>query len=180
LNLSHKAIDVLLAAFKIAAAKCPKVDLLICGAGPDRGRVEELIASNDLAARVELLGVVTRERLHSLYRGASVFAMPSRGRGEGLGLVFLEAMAAGVPIIGTSSGGPSEIIEDHVNGLLLQEEDVDGLGAGLCFLLSNPEARRQMGERGRSLVEAKYSWRKFAEQYAEIYSDCLAGNARVS
>jgi glycosyltransferase involved in cell wall biosynthesis len=175
LLLSNKAIDVLIAAFKIAAATFPDVDLLISGIGPDLGRIQELIAANALESRVRLLGLMTRERLHALYRGAAVFAMPSRGRGEGLGLVFLEAMAAGVPIIGTASGGPSEIIVDHFNGLLIEEEDVKGFAHALCALLSDPGARRKMGERGRSMVEAKYTWRRFAERYSEIYSDCLAG-----
>ena len=177
LNLKHKAIDVLIRAFKIVAASYPHVDLLISGMGPDRGRLEELIARNDLVSRVELLGLVTRERLYSLYRGASVFAMPSRGRGEGLGLIFLEAMAAGVPVIGTASGGPSEIIDHGVNGLLVEEEDVDGLAAALGLLLSDPEARRRMGESGRSIVEAKYTWQRFAAQYAEIYAVCSGASA---
>jgi len=175
LLLANKAIDVLIAAFKIAAAKFPDIDLLISGIGPDRARVQELIAANQLESRVRLLGLVSRERLYALHRGAAVFAMPSRGRGEGLGLVFLEAMAAGVPIIGTASGGPSEIIVDHFNGLLIEEENVKGLGDALCSLLSDPDARKQMGERGRTMVEAKYTWRRFAEHYDEIYSDCLAG-----
>lgn len=177
LNLLHKAVDLLLEAFALLAPKFADFDLLIAGGGPDEPRLREAVARLSLTRRVELVGLVSRDTLYSLYRGAAAFAMPSRGNAEGLGLSLLEAMAAGVPVVGSYSGGPAEIISAGVNGFLVREEDVSGLADAIGVLLSNPEERYRMGERGRAMVEANWTWQRFAEQYAVLYTECLQGRA---
>src|SRR5262249_24100973 len=90
LELNAKAIDVLVAGFAQIAQVYPEIDFLIVGEGPDRDRIAAMVAEANLATRIEVLGVVPRAMLWSLYKGAQFFVMASR-RAEGLGLVFLES-----------------------------------------------------------------------------------------
>lgn len=171
LNLRHKAIDALIQAFATVAHEHPGIDLLISGGGPDRAALESLAASAGIGDRVNFLEVVTRSELWSLYQHALFFAMPSR-MPEGLGLVFLEAMAAGVPVIGTRSGGTPEIVEHGRTGLLVEDNAPVELAAAMRQMLTDGGERRRMGERARHRVASRYTWRQFAAQYLEVYSAC--------
>jgi glycosyltransferase involved in cell wall biosynthesis len=173
LNLSHKAVDLLLEAFARLPVELTGFDLVIAGGGPDEATLQATAKRLKLTDRVEFVGLVSRKVLYSLYRGATAFAMPSRGSAEGLGLSFLEAMAAGIPVIGSDSGGPTEIIKDGINGFLIREEDAAGLAQAIAALLSRPEECRRMGAQGKAMVEANWTWRRFAEQYVELFAACL-------
>jgi glycosyltransferase involved in cell wall biosynthesis len=169
LDNRHKAIDALIAAFATLANDHADVDLCITGDGPDRKALQALAASAGVAERVRFLGIVTRVELWSLYKGALFFAMPSR-MPEGLGLVFLEAMASGIPVIGTRSGGTPEIVNHGDTGLLVDENTPAALSGAMRRLLSDPEERRRLGERARQLVASRFTWRQFARQYLEVYA----------
>ncbi len=175
LLLTQKAIDHLLAAFKSVSVAHPGVDLLIAGDGPDRERIAELISELSLGERVQLLGLVERERLLSLHKGALFFAMPSRND-EGLGVVFLEAGAAGKAVIGTRCGGVPEVLINDRNGLLAEEADLNGFTAALRKLLDDAPYRDRMGEQGR-VGAAQYAWPIFADRYLELYQSCLRKRA---
>lgn len=176
LKLRHKAIDALIEAFAMLAQEHPGIDLLISGGGPDRAALEALAASAGIGGRVNFLGVVTRSELWSLYHHALFFAMPSR-MPEGLGLVFLEAMAAGVPVIGTRSGGTPEIVDHGRTGLLVEDNTPAALAAAMRQMLNDSGERRGMGERARQWVASRYTWRQFAAQYLEVYSACGGANS---
>lgn len=172
LNLYQKAIDTLLHAFAQVARRHAQVDLLIAGGGGDREKIERLRNDLALTSRVELIGTKDRDEMRMLHKGALLFAMPSR-REEGLGLVFLEAMAAGKAVIGTRLGGVPEIVADGATGLLVAEDDIDAFAGALDRLLGSPAEREHMGLSGRRAVAA-YSWRRFATGYLEVYRSCLA------
>ncbi|HUA35503.1 MAG TPA: glycosyltransferase family 4 protein [Candidatus Binataceae bacterium] len=175
LDIRHKAIDSLIEAFASIASEHREVDLLISGGGRDRESLEALAISSGVADRVKFLGIVPRAELWSLYKGATIYAMPSR-MPEGLGLVFLEAMAAGIPVIGTRSGGTPEIVEHELTGLLIGENNSPAeLAAAMIRLLRDPEMRRQMGQHARERVASRYSWRQFAGQYLEVFASCSRG-----
>lgn len=178
LDLRYKAIDQLLKAFAEIALEFPALDLLIGGDGPDRERLRRMSADLGLETRVEFTGLVERDRLNSLYKGAVAFAMPSRGQGEGLGLVFLEAMAAGIAVIATRSGGPAEIVTDRINGLLVDEDDSAALAQALRSLAGDPALRRSLAEAGRHYVEENRTWGRFAQQYSEVYGGCVMAARR--
>ncbi|HTY56357.1 MAG TPA: glycosyltransferase family 4 protein, partial [Candidatus Binataceae bacterium] len=129
-DLKHKAMDVLIDAFKPIADEFADVDLLLAGGGPDIETIRQRIVINGLDKRVEMLGVKSREEMRSLYKGAILFALPSRP-GEGLPLVFLEALAAGAPVIATDTGGAAEVIRNGETGTLVSEEDVAGLASAI-------------------------------------------------
>jgi glycosyltransferase involved in cell wall biosynthesis len=173
LDLIHKAIDELVSSFAILARDYPHIDLLIAGDGPGRGDLEKVIASARLGGRVGILGAKPQRELWGLYKGATLFAMPSRSR-EGLGLVFLEAMACGTPVVATRTGGVPEIVLDGETGLLVDRNEPAEIAAAIRTLLDNPELREAMGRRGQELA-ANYAWPRVAERYLRVYASCLDG-----
>ena len=175
LNFGHKALDVLIAAFGLVARDLPRLDLLIAGGGPDFEGVAQLIKASPFAERIELLGVKSREELRTLHRGALAFVLPSRP-GECLPLVYLEALAAGAPVIGTDTGGASEVIKNGETGFLLAPGDVEGTAAAIRSLFHNESMRRTMGSRGRRLVEDNYTWKKCAARYLGVFESGLRNN----
>jgi glycosyltransferase involved in cell wall biosynthesis len=178
LHLEHKALDVLIAAFRMITRDFPAVDLLIAGGGPDLERVTHLVNDSGCAERIELLGVKSREDLRALHGGALAFVLPSRP-GECLPLVYLEALAAGTPVIGTDTGGAREVIHNGDNGFLLAPGDVDGTAAAIRRLLADEAMRTAMGVCGQRLVADKYTWEKCAARYLAVYRSCLSDSHRT-
>jgi glycosyltransferase involved in cell wall biosynthesis len=172
LDLRQKAIDQLLAAFAIVADDYPQFDLLIAGDGPDRERLAAQARDAGIAERVELLGARPRAELWSLYKGAMFFAMPSR-MPEGLGLVFLESMACGHPVIGTRSGGTPEIVINGDNGFLVEADQLEGLAIAVRALLGDESRRHAMGRRGHAMVRERFTSRAVALRYLEVYASIV-------
>ncbi len=172
LYLAHKAIDVLISAFAALAPHHPELDLLIAGDGPDRARVEAIVAESALGGRIEMLGTVAQAGLWGLYKGAMLFAMPSRFA-EPLGQVFLEAMACGTPIVATRTGGVPEIVREGETGLLVGRNEPGELAAAVGKLLDDAQLRKRMSERGPALA-AQYAWPRVAARFIEVYQSCAA------
>ncbi len=110
------------------------------------------------------------------YLLGDVFVGPSQIE-EGLGLVFLEAAAAGLPIIATRMGGIPEVVRDGFNGLLLQQpDDPAELAAKILSLLGDPPLRQRLGRQGRDWVLATFSWEQIARTLEAFYDDILGHN----
>jgi glycosyltransferase involved in cell wall biosynthesis len=103
----------------------------------------------------------------------------SKPKGEGFGIVFLEAMAFGKPVIGPTYGAPAEIIRDNENGLLVDPEDPKSVANALVKLLDDPGAAREMGQAGRKNVLAHYSYGPFRETLRGILADRGQNAARL-
>lgn len=174
LDFRHKAIDVLIAAFALVASDYPNVDLLIAGDGPDRERIAAQAGDAGIAARVEILGARPRAELWSLYKGALFFAMPSR-LPEGLGLVFLESMACGRPVIATRSGGTPEIVIDGDNGFLIDGNQDEAFAVAMRAMLADENRRLAMGRRGCAMVRERFTWRAVADRHLRVYETVLRG-----
>jgi len=169
LLFAHKAMDNLIVAFSLIAARYPSIDLLVAGDGPDRHELATAIAHNGLTGRVQLLGTVSREELWGLHKGALLFVLPSR-MSEGLGMVFLEAMACGKAVIASASGGVREIVLPGETGYLLSDEDPRTLASAMSDLLDRPNTCAQMGWNGRRLVRSRHTWASAADQYLDLYA----------
>ncbi len=128
-----------------------KAALRVAGGGPQLDRLRILAERLGLAQRVEFLGHVPFTRLAAEYRRADIFCLPSRQ--EGFGIVFLEAMAAGVPIIATRAAAVPEVIADGECGILVPPGDESALAAALERLLRDPAERGRLSEAGRRRVE---------------------------
>jgi glycosyltransferase involved in cell wall biosynthesis len=124
--------------------------LRVVGTGPDLARLERRARELGLDGRVEFLGHVAFDRLAGEYRRADVFCLPSRQ--EGFGIVFLEAMAAGLPIVAARAAAVPEVVSDGESGILIAPDSPGDLAAALDRLLSDPEERRRLGEAGRQRV----------------------------
>lgn len=161
----RKGQDVLIRSFPDVLRRVPDALLVLVGEGPDRGRLERLVDGAELRGAVRLAGAVPAARLPAYYAAATVFAMPCRDRRlglevEGLGLVFLEAAASGVPVVVGRSGGAPDACRDGETGFVVDGTDRAALAARLTTLLLDRELAAAMGRRGRQWVQQDWSWQR--------------------
>lgn len=171
----YKGHDIMLDAWPNVLREIPEARYIIVGDGDDRSRLESRAKELGLAASVIFKGGVSSAELQSCYDECQVFAMPARTelnptapRGEGFGIVFLEAMAHGKPVVGPNVGAPTEFIHDGEHGLLVDPVNPAELSRALVELLAHPERARQMGEAGREWVRQQYSYDMFRERLRKI------------
>ena len=139
--------------------------ILVAGEGELRSSLQARIADLGLSERMRLLGNVTD--LGDLMQAADLFVLPSLW--EGLPLVLLEALAAGLPVVATRIRGVAEVIQDGVQGRLVPTRDAAALAAVLEELLENPRVRADLSQAGRQLVQDAYSFDRVAERLGDIY-----------
>jgi phosphatidylinositol alpha-1,6-mannosyltransferase len=137
--------------------------LLLVGDGPYRAALGRLAGSLEVADSVVFTGPVSRADLPDYYHAADVFAMPCRTRRhgldvEGLGMVYLEASAAGLPVIGGDSGGAPDAILNGESGYVVPGGDVAAVASRLTGLLGDPAAAAAMGEKGMAWVQREWRW----------------------
>ncbi len=142
--------------------------LLIAGKGSLEGKLRDLIRQQDVENRVHLLGLVPREQLPLYYRSADLFLLPTLAL-EGFGLATVEALASGIPAMGTRVGGTLEILQHIDDKLLFPGTDPKSLAAGLERFLNDPESFHALGSRCRLEVEEKYSWEKVVDRIQEEF-----------
>jgi glycosyltransferase involved in cell wall biosynthesis len=179
----YKGHDVMLDAWPMVLREIPNARYVIVGDGDDRARLEARGTETGLNDSVTFRGGVSGAELQSCYDDCRVFALPARTeldprapRGEGFGIVFLEAMAHGKPVVGPNIGAPTEFIRDGEHGLLVDPVNPTKLAQALIELLANPERARQMGEAGRAWVKKEYSYEMFRERMRKILqTDSLNG-----
>jgi len=161
---------------RLPAAGNVRPRLVIAGDGDDRLRLEALAASLGLSDRVLFTGFVSEATLAELYARAAVFVMPSRG--EGFGLVYLEAMRAGRPCVAARASAAEEIVADGETGLLADPLDPDAIAGALGRLLAAPDLARTMGEAGRRRLERLFTPRRFRERLWPLLDrlTCEAGD----
>jgi phosphatidyl-myo-inositol dimannoside synthase len=150
--------------------------LVIAGDGDDRPRLETLAATLGIAGQVLFTGFVSEATLAELYARAAVFVMPSRG--EGFGLVYLEAMRAARSCIAVRGGAAAEIIADGETGLLVDPLDPDALAGALGRLLAAPDLARAMGEAGRRRLGRLFTPRRFRERLWPLLDRLTRRNGR--
>lgn len=162
----------LLRAFAQALKVVPDIQLEIIGDGPERARLEHLAGSLQISSRVIFRGRQDRLAVASAMQSCAVFALPSRY--EGLGCVYLEAMACAKPVIACTAQGIDEIIEDRANGLLVAPGDEKGLTDRLLALLQDGSLRHRLGVAARGTVLQRCTLDHQARALAEIYRECVA------
>jgi len=166
----QKGFDVLLDAFR--SERLAGLNLLIAGEGFERPRLEARMAELGLGSRIVFLGSVDRSHLAQLFKGAHVFAFPSRG--EAFGIALLEAMGAGVPAVAASAGGIPEFARDGVNAVLVEPDDAEGLAAAIAMVNTDSRLRERLIAGGRKTA-AELAWSRVAIRYEDVYLAVLAG-----
>lgn len=165
----QKGQTILLDAFMEVVKKFQGILLLIIGDGPDRAELHEKASKLGLDRYIRWFGALPQQEVFRLYRAMDVFVMPSLY--EGFGLAAAEAMAAGLPVIGTRVDGLSEIIEDGVTGYILPVGDSQELANVLIHMLSNPEEREMMGQKGKDRVQEFFSLQRFNRSTLAAYDE---------
>lgn len=158
----------LLAAFALLCSNLPDAKLIIIGSGPLAPVLKRQSAQLQLSNDVKWLGTVEHQHLPAYFQLADVFVRPSLS--EGLGTAFLEAMAAGLPIIGTPVGGIPDFLQDGETGLFCRVNDPADLAEKISRLLADPELRRRLQGNGQRLVRERYDWEQIASQFGQLYS----------
>lgn len=169
--VSWKRIDLLIRAVVELQRSIPDVTLDIFGDGEQRTALETLVISSGASNFVRLRGFASKEVVEASLSTFDAFVLPSVT--EAFGLVFLEAMAAGLPVVGVNRGGPAEIIQHGTNGMLVERDRADELFDALHQLATVPGLAETMGRRARLAAVDRFSWDAVATQYFEAYQGAL-------
>ncbi|MER5994193.1 glycosyltransferase family 4 protein [Streptomyces viridosporus] len=169
----RKGQDTLIRAMPAILAAEPEAVLLIVGGGPYEKDLRDLARQTGVADSVRFTGSVPWEELPAHYGAGDVFAMPCRTRRggldvEGLGIVYLEASATGLPVVAGDSGGAPDAVLDGETGWVVPGGSPDQAADRIVTLLGDAELRRRMGERGRRWVEEKWRWDLLAEELKKL------------
>jgi glycosyltransferase involved in cell wall biosynthesis len=161
----------------VRAMRAVDAHLLVAGDGPLRRALEREAAEAGVAERVTLLGAVPDVRPY--YHAADVFALPSVARSEAYGIVQMEAMACGVPVVNTAlDTGVPFVSPDGVTGLTVPPADADALASALTRLLDDPALRARFGAAGRARVEGELSADRMVERTLAVYRECVGKEVR--
>jgi glycosyltransferase involved in cell wall biosynthesis len=162
----RKGVEVLLEALQELRSRHPEASLRIAGDGEHWGRLERRVAELGLGEAVAFLGTCDAGRVRGLLAGAAALVVPSIY--EGMPLVVLEAMAAGVPVVASAVSGIPEVVVDGETGWLVPPEDPEALADALGEVLAGPEEARRRGEAGRRRVDERFRPSVAAAQWRQI------------
>src|SRR5215472_17766636 len=152
--------------------------LLLVGDGPYRPALDRLVRRTGVADSVQFTGPVSWDDLPAYYDAGNVFAMPCRTRRagldvEGLGIVYLEASATGLPVIGGDSGGAPDAIIDGETGYIVPRRDEEALTDKLVQLLADPARSAAMGDKGQAWIDREWTWDLVADRLEQILAGKL-------
>jgi phosphatidylinositol alpha-1,6-mannosyltransferase len=169
----RKGQDILIRALPLVRRAIPDAALLLVGSGPHQSTLERLAAASGVADHVIFTGPVRWSELPDHYAAGDVFAMPCRTRRagldvEGLGIVYLEASATGLPVVAGDSGGAPDAVRDGETGFVVGGRDVDATAERLVALLCDQTLAHRMGAAGRAWVESEWRWDLQAARLATL------------
>lgn len=175
----RKGFHTLIGAIELLRDHGFKAQCDIVGSRDDKAYVAELesmILDAGMASQVTLHGRVSDEELHKFYDAADLFVLPAEHSGtafEGLGLVYLEALSRGIPVIGSHDSGAEDIIYHGENGLLVEPGNAESLADGIRLVLEDAKKWKSMSDAARPSVE-RFRWDHVGDAMAEIYKTCRA------
>ncbi len=167
----RKGIDYLIKALANLVPQYSQLLLRVMGEGDARESLEKLAKDLELEKNIEFIGRIPRENTAPYYQEASIFVLPSFN--EGMSNAMLEALASGLPLIATNTGGTSELVEEGVNGFIVKMKDSQDLADKIEILMKDEDLRKRMGEASRRKAESM-SWEKVAKKYGELYDKIKA------
>ena len=174
----RKGQHISLAAFARVQSQLPEARYWIVGSySPDQPyfqQMQQFISENHLIG-AQFLGAVSDKELSRCYREATIFVLTPQEEKlnfEGFGLVYLEAGAYGLPVVGTRTGGVPDAIRDGETGILVEPGDVDGISAAILRLLTNPQELKRMGGANRTWSET-LTWQRYADAHLQAYQEII-------
>jgi len=175
--IERKGFEYLIRAMPDILKEHKHARLKIVGSGPLESRLKELIYELDIGNEVEILRNVSDEELLLIYNSADLFVLPSivdsQGNTEGLGVVLLEAMACGLPVVGSNVGGIPDIITEGISGILLQEKDISDISKTILLLMDDDELRKKIAHSSLEMVKNRFSWKDVSKRYVDVYNEVL-------
>ncbi len=165
--VSVKGLDCLIRATALVLRDIPNVHLVLIGKGTGRCELEKLVSELGLDNNVQFLGELQHTEIPYYLSVADVFALPSLR--EGLGIAFLEAMACGIPVVGSSVGGIPDIIEDGKNGFLVPPGNYEKLAKTIKLLLENNGIRDKFIKQGLETIEQRFQWDSVLRRIDDAY-----------
>lgn len=169
--VARKGHDYVLLALRRILKRYPMLVYVIVGEGRHRDALYAMVKEHNLSDNVRFVGEVADKELPLFYQAADLFIMPNRdinGDVEGFGIVFIEASASGIPVIGGKSGGARDAIEHGSSGVLVNPVDVEEISNVVIQILSNESSLSNMGRLGRQMVEDKYSWERATTEVEKV------------
>lgn len=175
---AFKNVEMLIeVASRLKSMGVDNFELQLAGEGEQRSNLERLVVEKGLTRQVRFLGWVDRMAIVEVYRQADLFVTATTW--EGMPNTVLEAMACGLPIVGTRASGLGELVREGVNGYLVDINDAATLSERLADLIDNSHERRRMGKESRKIAEQEFAWDYIAEQYVEIYQRVTADSVKI-
>lgn len=171
----RKNFPGLIQAFNLLANDFPEAILRICGDGPDAANVSSEVNKSPYKKRIELLGKLSHEEVNKQMAMADIFALI--GWREPFGVVYLEAMAAGLPVIACNDGGFADIVENGVDAFLVSPRDVQAAAEKLRLLVADPILRKKIGSAGQEMALTKMTWGAITKKYIQIFEKAISQNA---
>jgi phosphatidylinositol alpha-1,6-mannosyltransferase len=180
----RKGQDVLIEAWPVVLRRVPNAHLLLAGSGPLEPALRRRVTKLGLNQSVTFTGDVPASELPQFHTAADVFVMPCRTRMmgldiEGLGIVYLEAQAAGTPVVAGRSGGAPEAVVDAETGLVVDGRDINSIGRAVAELLSDADRRSTMGAAGRKFVTEHYAWDVIHDRFSALLHGVVTAHARA-
>ena len=168
----RKGQDRLVEAMSRIVKELPNALLVFVGEGPHRKVLDRLVKKYELQEHVRFIGRIHYADLPRYIALGDVFAMPSRSRllgleVEGLGIVYLEASACGLPVVGGSSGGAPDAVKDGITGYVVDGNNIDEIAERTTKLLRDHQLRKAMGQAGREWAVAEWRWQRWSSEFNE-------------
>lgn len=167
----YKGIDNVIRSLPAVVQEVGPVEYMLVGQGDDVPRLKALAAGLGVSRYINFLGGLSDADLRDQYRRCSVFVMPSKK--EGFGIVFLEAMAYGKPVIGGAHGGTPFVVKNQETGLLVDSSDVAGIAQSITQFLSDEEMRDKFGLAGHQRLLGEFTFEKFEHNLKEVFHSLL-------
>ena len=170
----RKGQDVLLSALPQVLKLHPDAHLLLVGEGPYRAHLEKLVSKFDLQNATTFIGRIQYRDLPRYICAGDIFVMPSRSRlagleVEGLGIVYLEASACGLPVIAGKSGGAPDAVHEAVTGVTVDGTSISEVAEAIIKMFDDPANSKAMGEAGRSWIYDNWRWEIWAEEFNRLF-----------
>jgi phosphatidylinositol alpha-1,6-mannosyltransferase len=172
----RKGQDHLIESMPEILAKVPNAHLLIVGRGPYLEHLAKLVAVNNVENHVSFIGRVQYVELPRFICAGDVFAMPSRSRFaglevEGLGIVYLEASACGLPVVAGNSGGAPDAVVEGITGLVVDGTNNTQIADAVITLLTNPQKCKEMGDAGQAWIKENWRWEIWSKRFNELLEE---------
>ncbi|MCX6796383.1 MAG: glycosyltransferase family 4 protein [Candidatus Falkowbacteria bacterium] len=162
----EKGLDFLIKAWSEVARAFPNAKLVLVGEGKEKGEIGKMITGLNLSGSVKLLGNLSHKQTLTEIKKSEIFVCPSLA--EGLGNVFIEAQACGVPPIGTHVGGIPDVIQDGENGLLIEPKNSNQIRDAILSLLNDKELASRLSAKGLE-TSKRFEWGRILEEIDIIY-----------